>query len=263
MSGKGRAGAGVATGVVGAGLMIAAGVTFFGGDREVPPVSEIETADDTVAEAPEAAAEPGGDPMFCHPAVLAAGGCAPLSVLKAGPEGLLREGALPAQPVEMVGLDSEDPDATADDCASYADLRRAGYGAATSAGMAREAQLSRTCGLLAMAGRAEPVPGSLGPEAGLMARIPGGDMPKLGETGFPDTLRPTVERESPLLWSLETEAMRGEFLYIGTANFDGDPEAEHLIEWRLAATGGTLRAIGYGLAEDEPASFRAIDPFAP
>lgn len=272
MSGQGGRG-GTMAAIGGAGAAVIAGATYFfggdGGDETVPEVGDVvsgataetEGSADALAEAP-LAYEEDGQVVFCHPVVIAGDGCAPAEALAAEGQGLIADAAMPSSSLSMVGLEEGASPREASDCATFGDLRRRGYGAATSAGMAREAQLARACGLLILARQAEAVAGAEAAAPDFLLDMARRELPGLGDQQFTAGSAYAVESEDPLVWSLESETMRGEFLYVATGNFDDDPEAEHLIEWRLAAAGGTMRAIGYGLAEIEPKSFRTIDPFA-
>lgn len=268
MSGQGGRG-GVMAVVGGAGAAIVAGATyFFGGDDEVPEVSDVVVEQQRPTERPRPmsvdpvlpSAE--GSVLFCHPVILAGDGCAPANLLALEGQRFFRDGAMPSRAVAMIGLeaDSEVQDVT--DCATFGDLRGRNYGAATSAAMRREAQMARACGLLVLAREAQPVEGAIPADADFLLDMDRAELPGLGEMKFTENSVYIVESEAPLIWSLESETMRGEFLHIATANFDNDPEAEHLIEWRLAAAGGSLRAIGYGLADIDPKAFQPIDPFS-
>ena len=267
MSGQGgRSGMMAAIGGAGA-AVIAGGTYFFGGDKEVPEASDTVIELPTLTERPRTVSTEQpivsveGSVIFCHPVIIAGDGCVPADALVREGQTFFREGALPTRAVAMVGLeaDSEVQDVT--DCATFGDLRARDYSAATSAAMRREAQMARACGLLVLAREARPVEGAPVADANFLLDMDRAELPGLGDMKFTDASSYNVESEAPLIWSLESETMRGEFLLIATGNFDSDPEAEHLFEWRLAAAGGSLRAIGYGLAEIEPKSFEPINPF--
>ena len=268
MSGQGGRGGPLAV-LGGAGAAVVAGGTyFFGGDDDVPAPSDVTVEQPAPTERPRnMSTEPRatveeGSVLFCHPVILAGDGCAPSMALAREGQRFFREGAVPTRPVPMIGLelDSEQQDVT--DCATFGDLRMRGYSAATSAAMRREAQMARACGLLILAREVQPVAGAEPADQDFLLDLDRSALPGLGEMQFTDGSVYVVESEAPLIWSLESETMRGEFLYIATGDFDGDAEPEHLLEWRLAAAGGSLRAIGYGLAELEPKTFEPIDPFA-
>ncbi|MCQ8185712.1 hypothetical protein [Parvularcula maris] len=256
--------AGAAAGAVG--VLAVAGTLFFGGDDEVPEASDVIAEErEVLTEAPvvrpemtEASAET--SMRFCSPAVLGGDGCAEAEAVAGQVQGLFRAEAMPNRTLTLIsGEDGTEDEAT--DCQRFAELRRAGYGAKTGGDMAREAQLARVCGLVLMAGRAQPAEGPP-PGQGLFSVIPRAELPSLGEAVFDADAVIVIESESPLIWSIEDSDLRGEFVHVGTADFDGDPGAEYLIEWRLQSVGGSARAIGYGLAEGTPPSFRTVDPFA-
>jgi hypothetical protein len=262
MNGTGKKRAAAGAGIVG---VAALGATYFfaDGDDVVPANSDL-----VELEAEATATRPSMDTMpvasaastFCAPAVIAGDGCAERDAIASQVPALFRSDAMPARPVRLVEAEGEGEEEVAD-CQRYGELRRAGYGAATSAGMAREAQLSRVCGLVLIAGQAAPA-SAPSPGERFVNQIPRSELPVIGERRFGSDAELSVLSRDPLVWQIEDEAQRAELLYVGTADFDGDGEAEYLMEWRLEAKGGTFRAIGYGLAELRPAGFRTIDPYS-
>ncbi|NNU17159.1 hypothetical protein HK107_12580 [Parvularcula sp. ZS-1/3] len=257
---------GGALGVIGATAAAVAGGTYFFGDRGVPEVSETlenETHSeraDKQATARTASAEevPPGKVIFCHPVVLP-DGCFPADALAAEGEALFGEGVLPSRPTTMIGLEETDEDMEVMGCDAFVRARSRGYSAASGAGFRREAQMARACGLLVFAQEAQAVASPpLDPD--WMMDLPRGDLPGLGNSFGDDAVYERISNE-PIVWTLESDTLRGEFLHVATADFDGDGKAEHLIEWRVAAVGGSLRGIGYGLGELNPKSFRDVDPF--
>ncbi|GGY52441.1 hypothetical protein [Parvularcula lutaonensis] len=248
-----------------AGLAAIVGGTYFFADRpddpltpEEPPVVMDDLRTETAIDHDD------GVVRFCLPGVVQTDdGCAPLEDLKDERESLILPKSMAARPLRMASPDIENDAAeTVESCAQFRSLRQKGWGGLSNADLRREAQMARACGLLELIARAEPVPGARGAPDDLFVAIDRSELPSLGEASLGDDAYPNLKGDWPKTWTMENDAILAEFVHVGTADFDGDPEAEHLIEWRLAAKGGTLRAIGFALAEDSPASFRMIDPLA-
>lgn len=257
--------AGAIGGAGAAGLAAIIGGTYFFADSEDAPLTPEEppvTAEEL--RTPTSIDEDDGIVRFCLPGVVQTeDGCAPLEALKAEREALILPASMASRPLKMASPDIENDVAeTVSSCAQFRALRSEGWSGLSGADMRREAQMARACGLLELIAEARPVAGSNGAPDDLFVTIDRAELPSLGEASFGDEAYPSLKGGVPKTWSMENDAILAEFVHVGTADFDGDPQAEHLIEWRLAAKGGTLRAIGFGLAEDSPASFRMIDPLA-
>jgi len=220
------------------------------GDEEAGP-----TIDDT------GPVEPGI--ALCHPDLFTtADGCTTMDALaKREQSDVFSPGVFPSRPFTMISsTDDEAAPREVETCATFVPLKRAGWGGLTSGDMRREAQLVRVCGLMALAETSELTPDPVPMTAELWARIDSETLPDLGEVGFPAET-PIVKGEDPRVWNASTETVRGRFVDVGMADFDGDGAGEHLIEWTVIATGGTLAARGFGLVEPSDATFHMIDPF--
>lgn len=267
---------GLAAGAVGA--VGAVSALFLGTNLPGVPKSEPE-AEAPGDESPDAAAPAAGpssdlsgigvrlDSDLCAPGLLATGnGCAALSELRRGGQALLAPGALPSRPVTLVHPDDPSvPPRPVDGCESYRELKSAGWGALTSADMRGEAALYRACGLLRIAEEARAMPSASGLDRPQMTKLDLSTVPSAGEQEFGPGADLTRMDEQPSVWELTSGTMTCRMTYYGTADFDGDGDAEHLMEWRLAAKRGSLRQSGFGLIESDAAGrvrFRTLDPFA-
>lgn len=247
------------------GTVIAASTIFLGGgdgdplappsEYQTPPVEAEDlaprTADADVSTAPAAA-------FLCHPAVVKGGdGCVPIGA-RIMPVTAASE--LVERPLTMVGPGDSD-ERQVSNCQDYTALAAEGWGGLTTADMRREARLVQACGFTRLAAKAGRVENASRLTTQMMEGIDKTMFPSLGELTFSSDAVLVQEDEGPARWSIDGETLEGSFLLIGTADFDGDREAEHLLEWRVTAKGGSLGALGYGFVEDGP-SFRVIDPFA-
>ncbi|MEM7739262.1 MAG: hypothetical protein AAF225_00490 [Pseudomonadota bacterium] len=227
-------------------------------------VSILATGEDapTVDAESPAPIEPGI--ALCHPDLFTtANGCTTIAALEKGElSDVLAPGVFPGQAITMIS--SNDDDAApreVETCATFAPLKRAGWGGLTSSDMRREAQMVRVCGILLLAARGSLTADAVPMSAELWARIDGETLPDLGEAGFP-TDHGVRKDQDPRAWSASTETLAGRFVDIAMADFNGDGSAEHLVEWTVIAKGGTLAARGFGTVTPGSAAFTIIDPFS-
>ena len=252
---------------VGGGAVGAASVAFMGD----PTASKEQLADDprpTVAQETSVREELSVklDGELCAPRILKTEkGCAALSELRSGGQGLLADGALPKQPVTLAHPDDfEMEPRVVDSCETYAELKRQDWSGISNADMRREARFYRACGLLILARAAKAKPAAATLARSDLANLDQATLPGFGEARAAGVPQLSREEESPARWSLSSEGLKLDLNYLGTADFDADDDAEHLMEYRVSAKGGSFRDTGFGLIETNAAgasSFRVINPF--
>ena len=204
-----------------------------------------------------------GGIALCHPDLFTTStGCTTFGALADGEQSaVFAPGVFPSRAFTMISSDDNDAaPREVQTCATFVPLKRAGWGGLTSGDMRREAQLTRVCGLLLLAERANETPDPAKMSLELWARIDGESLPDLGEIGFPAD-HGVEPSQDPRAWTAATEAMSGRFVDVAMADFDGDGVAEHLVEWTVVANGGSLAARGFGMVAPVSATFQIIDPF--
>lgn len=193
-------------------------------------------------------------------------GCAALSDFQSLGQALLSETALPRQPLQLVHpTDTSAPPRTVDGCATYTELKQAGWGGLSSADMRREARFYRACGLLRLTEGASPLPLAPALDREVMMGLDRGTLPGAGEASFTSNDPITKEGERPAVWVVANEAFTCRMAYLATADFNADGLADHLMEWALASNEGSYRQNGFGLIETTSggrSTFVVIDPFA-
>lgn len=256
-------------GVVAAGVGALGAVSMLFTGNPTAPTDK--PAEDTSPSTVEEAAVPEElsvklDGELCAPRVLRTEkGCAALSELRSGGQGLLADTALPKQPVTLAHPDDfKVKPRVVDSCATYAELKRENWSGISNADMRREARFYRACGLLVLAREAKATPAAAALGRADLANLDGTTLPGFGEAqvlGVPTWAR---EEENPARWSLSADGLTLDLNYLGTADFDSDGEAEHLMEYRVAAKGGSFRDTGFGFIERssvDRSTFRVVNPF--
>ncbi|MEO1657608.1 MAG: hypothetical protein AAFR65_07790 [Pseudomonadota bacterium] len=226
-------------------------------------VSFFAAGDDVAGPSADDAAPAEPSIMLCHPELFTTpDGCTTMAALAAREQSdVFSPGVFPSRAFTMVSAtDDEAAPREVQTCATFVPLKQAGWGGLTSGDMRREAQLVRACGLLVLAERGQLTADAAPMTAELWARIDGETLPALGEVGFPADAR-VQKGEDPRVWTAGTDQVRGRFVDVGMADFDGDGAAEHLVEWTIMATGGTLAARGFGFVAPSGATFTIVDPF--
>jgi hypothetical protein len=132
--------------------------------------------------------------------------------------------------------------------------------------MRREREAGRACGL-GLILESAAVPAAMPPALRTKdwRDLPSAALPSAGEAGFgPDTVI-VQEQQDPAIWSAEDARLLARFTLIGAADFNGDGQGEHLVEWGLRIKGGTLTASGFALVRNDGPRplFQPLDPFAP
>ncbi len=213
----------------------------------------------------EAAAGGGAGPenasLICHPRLL--DGCVERAVFLDAGVGLFENG-LPDRPITMAHpSDFEAPTREVSSCETFVPLAAAGWGGLTSADMRREPTFRAICGLERLIASSQTVGQAPPLDSVVWSRLDRGSVPSIGEAGFTQGAR--MQDAGDRTVTLEQDGFVAKLTYITTANFDADPQPEHLCEWSVRAEEGTAFASGFGLIEltaDSRAELRVIDPFA-
>ncbi|MEE4212473.1 MAG: hypothetical protein V2I43_24780 [Parvularcula sp.] len=246
------------------GLALLALLFLPGGERRAPgtanlPVAEASGAPAATTSAPAALADAS---LICQPDLLRA--CVDRAEFLRGGEGLfVRE--LPERPITLAHpTDMDMPTREVRSCETYEPLARAGWGGLTSADMRREPVYREICGLKLLITASEPMDKAAPLDSAVWRRLDRGSVPALGEARFSGAAEMALLDQRTV--TLAENGLEAKLLYLTTANFDTDPQPEHLIEWWLGVRDGTATASGFALLEmtpDSRAVLRPVDPFDP
>ncbi|MEM9810046.1 MAG: hypothetical protein AAF788_02365 [Pseudomonadota bacterium] len=203
---------------------------------------------------------------FCHPDLFTtATGCTDdVSIMDPASSAVLAPGVWPSRAVTFVHpTDLEAPPREVSTCATFIPLARSGWGGLTTRDMQRAAQLSRACGVAALASIAKPAPGVARMTAADWKRLDRASIPGIGESSFAAD-DPIIASDKPHVWNMSNIALSAQFVDLAAADIDGDDVPEHIIEWTVLANGGTAFARGFASlpVTSEPTRLQKIDPFA-
>ena len=233
---------------------------FFGDPTGLPMPTGIKGGT-----APDRSVEEVVGPRICHADILRdRGGCWEIGSLRT-PEGRAKfEEALPSRPITMVHpTDMAMAPREVETCESFVPLREAGWGGLSSADMRREAVFVRVCGLMLLAQDYEPLADGRALEDQDLSKVDWASLPGIGEAAFEPGA--VFEADETGSFALSSPALRGRMIPVAVVNTDSDDASEYLVEWNVAAEGGTAGARVFGLLDQGEGGqwvFRPVDPFS-